>query len=253
MGQKVNPIGLRLGINQEWRSRWYATKKDYPKLLSEDLKIRDFLKEKLFYSGVSKIEIERAGRLRVIIHTARPGLVIGRKGAEIDKLKEDLAQMTGQGEVVIDIVEVKHPEIDAQLIGENIALQLVRRVSFRRAMKKAVQSALSGGAKGIKVTCSGRLGGAEIARREAYKEGSIPLHTLRALIDYGFAEAHTTYGLIGVKVWVFKGQELVKQTPPKVQAEAGVEKVSVAPVPPSKPLEIKEVKESDHAVDASPS
>src|SRR5574341_787881 len=208
MGQKVNPISLRLGINQNWRSRWYAPKKEYWKLLNEDIKVRDFVKKKLFYSGVSKIEIERvANRLRLIIHTARPGLVIGRKGAEIDNLKEEISAIS-QGEVYIDIVEVKQPVVEAQLVAENIALQLTRRVSFRRAMKKAVQSALSAGAKGIKLSCSGRLGGAEIARREVYKEGSIPLHTWRALIDYGFAEAKTTYGLIGVKGWIFRGQEM---------------------------------------------
>lgn len=207
MGQKVNPIGLRLGINQNWRSRWYGNKKDYGRLLNEDIKVRDFVKNKLFYSGVAKIEIERvSNRLRVIIHTARPGLVIGRKGTEIDKLKEELYEFA-KNEINIDIVEIKQPELEAQLVAENIALQLIRRVSFRRAMKKAVQSALSAGAKGIKLSCSGRLGGAEIARRESYKEGSIPLHTLRALIDYGFSEAKTSYGKIGVKVWIFKGQE----------------------------------------------
>jgi small subunit ribosomal protein S3 len=207
MGQKVHPIGLRLGINQNWRSRWYGDKKTFGKLLNEDIKVRDFVKNKLFYSGVAKIELERvANRLRVIIHTARPGLVIGRKGTEIDKLKEELFEFS-KNEINIDIVEIKQPELEAQLVAENIALQLIRRVSFRRAMKKAVQSALSSGAKGIKLSCSGRLGGAEIARREAYKEGSIPLHTLRALIDYGFAEAKTSFGKIGVKVWIFKGQE----------------------------------------------
>ena len=208
MGQKVNPISLRLGINQNWRSRWFAPKKEFWKLLNEDIKVRNFVKEKLFYSGVAKIEIERvANRLRLIIHTARPGLVIGRKGAEIDNLKEAISALS-QTEIHVDIVEIKQPVIEAQLVAENIALQLTRRVSFRRAMKKAVQSAMAAGAKGIKLSCSGRLGGAEIARREVYKEGSIPLHTLRALIDYGFAEAKTTYGLIGVKVWIFRGQEL---------------------------------------------
>lgn len=225
MGQKVNPIGLRLGINQNWRSRWYAPKKEYWKLLNEDLKVRDFVKEKLFYSGVAKIEIERvSNRLRLIIHTARPGLVIGRKGTEIDKLKEELASLTAS-EIMVDIVEIKQPEIEAQLVAENIALQLIRRVSFRRAMKKAVQSAMVSGAKGVKISCSGRLGGAEIARREVYKEGSIPLHTLRAFIDYGFAEAKTTYGLIGVKVWIFRGVELSKASlTPSAKTSEGKEK-----------------------------
>lgn len=213
MGQKVNPIGFRLGINQNWRSRWFASKKEYSKLLNEDIKVHNYVKEKLFYSGVAKIEIERvSSRLRIIIHTARPGLVIGRKGTEIDKLKEELADLS-QSEIYIDIVEIKQPELEAQLVAENIALQLVRRVSFRRAMKKAMQSARASGGKGIKILCSGRLGGAEIARREVCKDGSIPLHTLRALIDYGFSEAKTTYGLIGVKVWIFKGQELTSVSP----------------------------------------
>jgi small subunit ribosomal protein S3 len=241
MGQKVNPISLRLGINQNWRSRWFAPKKEYWKLLNEDIKVRDFVKEKLFYSGVAKIEIERvANRLRLIIHTARPGLVIGRKGAEIDNLKEAVSALS-HTEIYVDIVEIKQPVVEAQLVAENIALQLTRRVSFRRAMKKAVQSALAAGAKGIKLSCSGRLGGAEIARREVYKEGSIPLHTLRALIDYGFAEAKTTYGLIGVKVWIFRGQELtsIGGTPAKENASSEIVMEEKSPV-----------KESSHAPDA---
>ncbi|MBI1871383.1 MAG: 30S ribosomal protein S3 [Chlamydiae bacterium] len=251
MGQKVNPIAFRLGINQDWRSRWFSAKKDYSKLLNEDLKIRDFVKEKLFYSGVSKIEIERVGsRLRIIIHTARPGLVIGRKGTEIDRLKEEVADLT-ESEVFVDIVEVKRAEIEAQLIAENIALQLLRRVSFRRAMKKAVQGAMNGGAKGIKICCSGRLGGAEIARRETYKEGSVPLHTLRALIDYGFSESKTSYGLIGVKVWVFKGQELVKSSlDSSNQKIETVKEISTGSTSSetSKSSDIKQ--ESTHATDA---
>ncbi len=237
MGQKVNPIGLRLGINQNWRSRWFATRKNYSNLLNEDIKVRDFVKEKLFFSGLAKVEIERLGnKLQVIVYTARPGLVIGRKGAEIDKLKQDLGDLT-KWDVEIDIKEIKQPEIEAQLVAENVSLQLQRRVSFRRAMKKAVQSAMSSGAKGIKICCSGRLGGAEIARREVYKEGSIPLHTLKAVIDYGFSEAKTTYGLIGVKTWVFKGYQAVENIVTETK-KADSEKVEVV------------AKESSHAVDA---
>lgn len=239
MGQKVNPIGLRIGITQNWRSRWFATKKDFPKLLQEDVKVRDFMKKKLFYSGVSKIEIERLSqKLKIIIHTARPGLVIGRKGTEIDKLKEEVSDLT-TSEIYVDIVEVKRPEIDAQLVAENIALQLERRVSFRRAMKKAVQSAIASGARGIKMQVSGRLGGAEIARRESYKEGSIPLHTLRANIDYGFGEAHTTYGLIGVKVWIYKPEEA------KVESETATE-ISL-PQHRDKVVQAEGVKDATHA------
>jgi small subunit ribosomal protein S3 len=206
MGQKTNPIGLRVAVNKDWRSKWYADKRDFGKLLTEDRKIRDILKKKLESASVPKIVIERAAtRCRITIYTARPGVVIGRKGAEIDKIKEELSKMTGK-EIYVDIQEVKTPEIDAQLVAENIALQLERRISFRRAMKKAVQTAMDFGAVGIKVRCGGRLGGAELARVESYHEGSVPLHTLRANIDYGFAEAHTLYGKLGVKCWICRGE-----------------------------------------------
>lgn len=208
MGQKVNPIGLRIGIIRDWDSRWHANKREYADLLHEDLKIRRFIKERFYTAGISKIVIERAAnRVKIDIHTARPGMVIGRGGAEVDKLRKELEVKTGR-QFQINIVEVKHPELDAQLTAENIAFQLERRISFRRAMRQAVQRAMSLGAKGIKVAVSGRLGGAEIARTEWTSEGSIPLHTLRADIDYGFAEASTTYGKIGVKVWIYKGEVL---------------------------------------------
>ena len=206
MGQKTNPIGFRIAVNKDWRSKWFATKKDFGKLLDEDRQIRDILKKKLEGASVPKILIERAAtRCRITILTARPGVVIGRKGAEIDKLKEELSKMTGK-EVYVDIQEVKQPEIDAQLVAENVALQLERRVSFRRAMKKAVQTAMDFGADGIRIRCGGRLGGAELARVEQYMEGRVPLHTLRANIDYGFAEAKTVYGKLGVKCWICKGE-----------------------------------------------
>ena len=206
MGQKVNPIGLRLGINRTWDSRWYAEGGEYSKMLHEDIHIRKVLRERLSQAGVAKIVIERpAKRARVTIHTARPGVVIGKKGADIEKLRGDLAKMT-KGEVALNIVEIRKPEIDATLIAENIAQQLERRVAFRRAMKRAVQSAMRLGAQGIRINCSGRLGGAEIARMEWYREGRVPLHTLRADIDYGIATAFTTFGTCGVKVWVFKGE-----------------------------------------------
>jgi small subunit ribosomal protein S3 len=205
MGQKVNPIGLRVGINRTWDSRWFATK-DYAALLHEDLRIREFLTRRLQQAGISRIVIERpAKRARVTIHTARPGVVIGKKGADIEKLRVDLAKMTG-GEVSLNIIEIRKPEIDAKLIAENIAGQLERRVAFRRAMKRAVQNAMRLGANGIRINCGGRLGGAEIARTEWYREGRVPLHTLRADVDYGIATAKTTYGTCGVKVWVFKGE-----------------------------------------------
>src|SRR5687768_13592273 len=206
MGQKANPIGLRVAVNKDWRSKWYADKKEFSKLLNEDRIIRDILKKKLETASVPRINIERAAsRCRITIFTARPGVVIGRKGAEIDKIKEDLSKMTGK-EVYVDIQEIKQPEIDAQLVAENVALQLERRVSFRRAMKKAVQTAMDMGAEGIKIRCAGRLGGAELARVESYHEGRVPLHTLRANIDYGFAEANTVYGKLGIKCWVCKGE-----------------------------------------------
>ena len=207
MGQKVNPIGFRLGINRNWDSRWFAGK-EYSQFVLEDYHIRKFLKNRLLQAGVSKIEIERAAnKVRMKIHTARPGLVIGKKGVEIENIKKELEKRIGK-ETVIDIQEVRKPEVDAQLLAENVAFQLVRRVSFRRAMKKSVSSALRFGALGIKIACSGRLGGAEMARREWYRKGRVPLHTIRADIDYGFAEAFTTYGVIGVKVIIFKGEIL---------------------------------------------
>ena len=205
MGQKVNPVGLRLGINRTWDSRWYADS-EYGDLLHEDLKIRAFLRRRLSQAGVSKVVIERpAKKARVTIHTARPGVVIGKKGADIERLRRDVSKLT-QSEVHINIVEIRKPEIDAQLVAENIAQQLERRVAFRRAMKRAVQSAMRLGALGIRINCGGRLGGAEIARTEWYREGRVPLHTLRADIDYGSRRAQTAYGACGVKVWVFKGE-----------------------------------------------
>jgi len=207
LGQKVNPIGFRLGIHRDWDSRWFAVK-EYSDFVLEDHKIRSFLKKRLLQAGVSRVEIERASnKVRIRIYTARPGLVIGKKGIEIENLKRELEKKIDR-DIIIDIQEVRKPEIDAQLLAENIALQLVRRVSFRRAMKKSVTSALRFGAQGIKIACSGRLGGAEMARREWYRKGRVPLHTIRADIDYGFAEAFTTYGVIGVKVTIFKGEIL---------------------------------------------
>lgn len=211
MGQKVNPVGLRLGIVKTWESRWYAGKKKYSEYIFEDYNIRKFLKKRLSHSGVSKIEIERsAKRVRLRIFTARPGIVIGKKGTEIENLKKELEALVKQ-DVLIDIQEVRKPEIDAQLLAENVGLQLVRRVAFRRAMKRGVTSAMRFGAQGVKIICAGRLGGAEMARTEWYREGRVPLHTLRADIDYGFSEANTTYGIIGVKVFIFKGEILKKQ------------------------------------------
>ncbi|MCF8082129.1 MAG: 30S ribosomal protein S3 [Deltaproteobacteria bacterium] len=207
MGQKVHPIGFRLGIVKSWDSRWYAGE-EYSGFVFEDYNIRKFLKKRAFQAGVAKIEIERAAnKVRIRMHTARPGIVIGKKGSEIEKLKNDLEKVIRR-EVILDIQEVRKAEVDAQLVAENVAMQLVRRVAFRRAMKKSVSSALRFGAQGIKIACSGRLGGAEMARREWYREGRVPLHTLRADIDYGFAEAFTTYGVIGVKVTIFKGEIL---------------------------------------------
>jgi len=207
MGQKVNPIGLRVGINRTWDSRWFASK-DYADLLHEDLKLRTYLHGRLTQAGCSRVVIERpAKKARVTIHSARPGVVIGKKGADIEKLRADLAKMTG-GEVALNIIEIRKPEIEAKLVAEGIAQQLERRVAFRRAMKRAVQSAMRLGALGIRINCSGRLGGAEIARMEWYREGRVPLHTLRADVDYDQATAKTTYGTCGVKVWVFKGEIL---------------------------------------------
>ncbi len=209
MGQKVNPIGLRLGIVKTWESRWYAGK-NYSDYILEDHKIRKFIQKRLFHAGISRVEIERsARRVRLRIYSARPGIVIGKKGSEIEQLKKELEKLIDH-EVLIDIQEIRKAEIDAQLVAENVALQIVRRVAFRRAMKRGVSSAMRFGAKGIKIICSGRLGGAEMARTEWYKEGRVPLHTLRADIDYGFTEARTTYGIIGVKVFIFNGEILKK-------------------------------------------
>jgi len=206
VGQKVHPYGFRIGFNKTWRSRWYAEKK-YAELLHEDLKLRKELKRRLGHAGVSAIEIERAAnKLKVNILTSRPGIIIGRKGVEVDRLKDEIRRRTHR-DVFINILEIDKPEIDAQLVGEAIGMQLVKRVAFRRAMRKAVESALRFGAKGIKVRVAGRLGGAEIARAEWYLEGQLPLHTLRADVDYGFAEARTTYGVIGIKVWIYRGEE----------------------------------------------
>ncbi len=219
MGQKVNPIGLRLGINRNWESRWFPNFKSAPANLGEDHKIRTFLKKELYYAGVSNIIIERTvKRLRVTIVAARPGVIIGKKGADIEKLKNTLTKLVNKP-VSINIKEEKKAQISAQLVAENVATQLERRVAFRRAMKKVMQNAQRSGAKGIKVAVAGRLGGAEMARTEWYLEGRVPLHTLRAKIDYGFAEAHTTYGIIGVKVWIFKGEVLTKGIPQEAKEE----------------------------------
>ena len=207
MGQKVHPIGFRLGTTRTWSSRWFASK-EYANMLHEDIKIRRYIKDALYHAGISRIDVERsANRARIAVHTARPGIIIGRKGAEVEKLKNELQTRTGK-EIHLDIQEVVHPELDAQLVSENIALQLEKRVAFRRAMKKAVQSSVRLGAEGVRIACAGRLGGAEIARREWYRDGRVPLQTLRADLDFGIATAHTTYGTIGVKVWIFKGEVL---------------------------------------------
>ena len=219
MGQKTHPIGIRLGIVKTWDSRWYL-KKGYASQLLEDISIRKDIKAKLYHAGVSKIEIERAGqKIRVIIHTARPGIIIGKKGSEVEKLRKDIELVSGK-QVSVDIKEIRKPEIDAQLVAENIALQLEKRIAFRRAMKKSVASALRFGAQGIKITCSGRLAGAEIARTEWYREGRVPLHTFRADINYGTAQAKTTFGIIGVKVWVYHGDILPEVTKSVAQAAA---------------------------------
>jgi small subunit ribosomal protein S3 len=222
VGQKVNPHGLRVGIIKDWDSKWYASDKDFSDLLIEDNKIREYLKKKLFSSGISKIEIERtANKVRINISTAKPGMVIGKGGAGIEALRKEVEKLTNNKSVSINISEIKVPELDAQLVAENIAAQLEKRISFRRAMKQAMQRTMRSGAKGIKAMTSGRLGGAEIARSEWYREGTIPLQTLRADIDYGFAEAHTTYGRIGVKVWIYKGEVLPEAK--KVVEEGGAE------------------------------
>ncbi len=209
MGQKVHPIGFRLGVIKTWSSKWYADK-SFGTLLHDDLKIKKYVKKRLYQAGISSLEIERAAnKIRVNVTAARPGIIIGKKGSEIEKLKVEVQKMTDR-EVYINISEVQRPEIDAQLIAENVCLQLIERVAFRRAMKRSVSSAMKFGAKGIKISCAGRLGGAEMARREWYREGRVPLQTLRADIDFGFAEAKTTYGIIGVKVWIYKGDTLTK-------------------------------------------
>jgi small subunit ribosomal protein S3 len=209
LGQKVNPVGLRLGIVKTWESRWFGGK-NYAEYILEDHRLRKFVKEKLYHAGVSRIEIERSSkRVRLRIYTSRPGIVIGKKGSEISQLKKEIEKMTDR-EILIDIQEVRKPEIDAQLVAENVALQIERRVAFRRAMKRGVSSAMRFGALGVKIICAGRLGGAEMARTEWYREGRVPLHTLRADIDYGFTQARTTYGVIGVKVFIFKGEILKK-------------------------------------------
>lgn len=210
MGHKVHPKIFRMGVTESWDSKWYADH-DYANLLHEDFKIKKFIKSRVYHAGISKIEIERASnKAKINIHTARPGIVIGKKGAEIEKLKEELSRLTA-GEIYLNIHEVRRPDLDAQLVAENIALQLERRVAFRRAMKESVSRAMRMGAQGIRVQCGGRLGGNEIARTEWYRDGRVPLHTLRADINYGLAEAHTTYGLIGVKVWIFRGEVLTKE------------------------------------------
>ena len=219
MGQKTHPIGNRLGITKTWDSRWYL-KKGYADQLLEDIAIRKEIKKRLFHAGVSKIEIERAGqKIRLIIFTARPGIIIGKKGSEVEKLRKDVEAMSGK-QASVDIKEIRKPEIDAQLVAENIALQLEKRVAFRRAMKKSVSSAMRFGALGIKITCSGRLAGAEIARTEWYREGRVPLHTFRADINFGFAQARTTFGIIGVKVWVYLGDVLPEVAKAEAQAVA---------------------------------
>ncbi|HBV96160.1 MAG: 30S ribosomal protein S3 [Peptococcaceae bacterium BICA1-7] len=213
MGQKVNPKGLRIGIIKDWDGKWFAGKKDFSSLLMEDVKVRKFVKKKLFAAGVSRIQIERAAnRVKLTIHAAKPGIVIGRGGTEVENLRKILEKMTGK-QVHINIAEIKIPETDAQLVAENVASQLEKRIAFRRAMKQSVSRSMKMGAKGIKVACAGRLAGAEIARSEWYSEGKVPLHTLRADIDYGFAEANTTYGKIGVKVWMYKGEVLPEAKP----------------------------------------
>jgi len=233
MGQKVNPIGYRLAVNRDWRSRWFANPKELPDFLKSDVQIREYVKEKLKQAAVSKIVIERAwNSIRVTIFTARPGVVIGRKGAEIEKMTDDISKMAGGKQVKIDIQEIKTPELVAQLVAENVAMQIERRISFRRAMKKAIQTTMEMGADGIKLRCAGRLGGAEISRAEWYREGKVPLHTLRTPIDYGFAEANTTYGKIGIKCWICKKPDAVEATEVKNErGERGEREQQPAPAP----------------------
>lgn len=222
MGQKVHPVGIRLGISADWNSKWYANSKDYPNLLNTDIKVREFLKKKLANANVSRIQIERPTRAAVItIHTARPGVVIGKKGADIENLRKEVSKIVGLhiNNVKINIEEIRKPELDAQLVAESIAQQLERRVMFRRAMKRAMQNTMRMGAQGIKINVAGRLNGAEIARSECYREGRVPLHTLRADIDYGFAEALTTYGILGIKVWIYKGEVFDLEQKKSAQSE----------------------------------
>ncbi len=244
MGQKTHPYGLRLGYIKTWKAKWFAKGKQLIDFLHEDLRLRRLIKQSLGYAGISNLEIERSsGRVRVRIHTARPGIIIGRRGQEIDRIKEELADLVGEKELFVDIKEIKDPQLDAQLVAENVAMQLEKRVSFRRAMKKAVQNARGKGSQGIKIQAKGRLGGAEIARAEGYHEGKIPLSTFRADIDYGFSTAFTTYGTIGVKVWLYKGEVLVKKQVAEFRAVQKKEEVTQAvqapageaapPVPPS--------------------
>lgn len=243
MGQKAHPYGLRVGYIKPWKGRWYA-RRNFADLLHEDLKLRKYLKEKLNFAGISNIEIERSsGRVRVRIFTARPGVIIGRRGQEIDKIKDDLAGLT-QNEVFVDIKEVKSPQTDAQLVAENIAMQLEKRIGFRRAMKKALQAAMSKGALGIKILCKGRLGGAEIARDEGYREGKVPLSTFRADIDYGFAQAFTTYGTIGCKVWIYKGEIFVKKEEAAQRLERERQQITKPEIPAETPAEKIEPKKS---------
>jgi len=210
MGQKVHPKIFRVGVIESWDSKWYS-RHDYARLLHEDFKVKKFLKSRLYHAGISRIEIERAAnKAKINIHTARPGIVIGKKGAEIEKLKEEIARLASR-EIYLNIIEVRRPDLDAQLVSENVALQLERRVAFRRAMKESVSRAMRMGAQGVKIQCAGRLGGSEIARTEWYREGRVPLHTLRADVNYGFGEARTTYGVIGVKVWIFRGEILTEE------------------------------------------
>ncbi|HEU4965563.1 MAG TPA: 30S ribosomal protein S3 [Bacilli bacterium] len=221
MGQKVNPVGLRIGVIRDWESKWYANKKDYTELLHEDIKVREYVLNRLKDASVSAVEIERAAnRVNITIHTAKPGMVIGKGGTEVDALRNSLNQMTGK-RVHINIAEIKSPDVNAALVAQNVAQQLERRIAFRRAMKQSIQRTMRAGAKGIKIQVSGRLGGAEIARTEGYSEGTVPLHTLRADIDYATAEAHTTYGRIGVKVWIYRGEVLPTRAAKKQVAEEG--------------------------------
>jgi small subunit ribosomal protein S3 len=217
MGHKVHPYGLRVGYIYNWKSRWFSKKEDFPRLLLEDIKIKKHVKKALANAAVSKVEVERASdKVRVLIFSARPGIIIGRRGSEIEKLKETIQGMAGK-EVAIDIKEVKNPNTDAQLVSENIAFQIEKRIPHKRAMKKSIQAALDAGAQGVKIICAGRLGGAEIARTESYRIGSVPSQTLRAEVDYGFAEAFTTYGLIGIKVWIYKGDRVLDKTAPETE------------------------------------